>query len=37
VIVRRHLDASGVVFEISETVHPAERFTFSMELDRSKE
>jgi DNA-binding GntR family transcriptional regulator len=36
-IVRRYLDASDEAFEISVSVHPAERFTFSMELSRSRE
>ncbi|WP_404989961.1 MULTISPECIES: UTRA domain-containing protein [Caballeronia] len=34
-IVRRYLDASGATFEISVTVHPAERFSVSMRLKRS--
>jgi GntR family transcriptional regulator len=36
-IVRRYLDAAGEAFEISVTLHPAERFTFSMTLERSRE
>lgn len=36
-IVRRYFDAADEVFEITVTVHPAERFTFSMELQRSRE
>jgi DNA-binding GntR family transcriptional regulator len=36
-IIRRYFDASDEVFEISVTTHPAERFTFSMQLDRSRE
>lgn len=36
-ITRRYLDSSGEVFEISRSVHPANRFTFSTELSRSKE
>jgi DNA-binding GntR family transcriptional regulator len=36
-IVRRYLDAADEVFEISASLHPAERFTFSMELNRSRE
>jgi GntR family transcriptional regulator len=36
-IVRRYLDASDEAFEISVTVHPAERFTFSMQLRRAKD
>jgi DNA-binding GntR family transcriptional regulator len=35
-IVRRYFDAAGEVFEITVTIHPAERFVFSMELKRSK-
>ncbi|WP_241814102.1 UTRA domain-containing protein [Caballeronia zhejiangensis] len=34
-IVRRYLDAGGATFEISVTVHPAERFSVSMRLKRS--
>lgn len=33
-IVRRYFDASGHVFEVSVTVHPAERFSLSMRLQR---
>nr|WP_150696079.1 GntR family transcriptional regulator [Pandoraea terrae] len=36
-IVRRYLDAAGQVFEISVTVHPAQRFVVSMRLKRSQE
>jgi DNA-binding GntR family transcriptional regulator len=35
-VVRRYFDAADEVFEITVTIHPAERFTFSMELQRSK-
>jgi len=35
-IIRRYLDTADEVFEISVTIHPAERFTFSMELSRAK-
>jgi GntR family transcriptional regulator len=35
-IVRRYLDAAEDAFEISVSVHPAGRFTFSMQLNRSK-
>lgn len=35
-IVRRYLDSSGVAFEVSVSIHPAERFVFSMEMDRCK-
>jgi len=34
-IVRRYLDAAGQAFEVSVTVHPAERFSVSMRLQRS--
>ncbi len=33
-IVRRYFDADGEVFEVSVTVHPAERFSVSMRLTR---
>ena len=36
-IVRRYLDASDEAFEITVTTHPADRFTFSMQMDRSRE
>ena len=36
-IMRRYIDAAGEVFEISRSIHPASRFTFSMELSRSKD
>jgi GntR family transcriptional regulator len=36
-IVRRYLDHTGEVFEISVTVHPADRFTFSTRLRRERE
>lgn len=34
-IVRRYLDAAGGAFEVSISVHPAERFSVSMRLRRS--
>ena len=34
-IVRRYFDASGNVFEVSVTVHPADRFSLSMRLQCS--
>lgn len=34
-IVRRYLDAARRSFEVTVTVHPADRFTFSMQLNRS--
>ncbi|MDD2545346.1 MAG: GntR family transcriptional regulator [Burkholderiaceae bacterium] len=36
-ITRRYYDAADKVFEISRSIHPANRFTFSMEMNRSKE
>jgi GntR family transcriptional regulator len=36
-ILRRYLDQAGEAFEISVTVHPADRFTFSMRLQRNQE
>lgn len=36
-ITRRYLDSADEVFEISRSIHPANRFTFSMEMSRSKE
>lgn len=35
-ITRRYYDAAGALLEISRTVHPANRFTFAMEMSRSK-
>jgi len=34
-LVRRYLDASSDAFEISVTTHPADRFTFSMQMERT--
>jgi DNA-binding GntR family transcriptional regulator len=34
-IIRWYLDAAGQVFEISVSIHPAERFAVSMHLKRS--
>ncbi|WP_431823384.1 GntR family transcriptional regulator [Burkholderia sp. F1] len=34
-IVRRYLDSTGTAFEVSVSVHPAERFSVSMRLKRS--
>ncbi|MGO9289100.1 MAG: GntR family transcriptional regulator [Polyangia bacterium] len=34
-IVRRYLDAAGKMFEVSVSVHPADRFFVSMRLQRS--
>ena len=36
-ITRRYLDSKGVAFEISVSVHPAGRFTFSSEMKRSRD
>ncbi len=35
-VIRRYLDASEDVFEISVSTHPADRFTFAMEMSRSR-
>ncbi|WP_026437320.1 GntR family transcriptional regulator [Acidovorax sp. JHL-9] len=36
-ITRRYFDTGGELLEISRSVHPASRFTFSMEMNRSRE
>jgi GntR family transcriptional regulator len=36
-ITRRYLDSTGQAFEFSVSVHPADRFTFSMQMERSKD
>jgi DNA-binding GntR family transcriptional regulator len=36
-IVRHYLDAQDDVFEISVTIHPADRFTFSMKMNRARD
>lgn len=36
-IVRRYLDSADVAFEITVSIHPADRFTFSMEMNRARE
>lgn len=36
-ITRRYFDSSDDVFEISVSLHPADRFTFSMDMNRSKD
>ena len=36
-ITRRYFDAAGDVFEISRSIHPANRFTFCMEMNRAKD
>ncbi|WP_066457169.1 GntR family transcriptional regulator [Castellaniella caeni] len=35
-IVRHYLDAAGQVFEVSVTIHPAERFSVSLQLKRAE-
>ncbi len=35
-VVRHYVDQGGQVFEISVTIHPAERFRFSMRLKRER-
>lgn len=35
-VIRRYLDASDEIFEISVSMHPADRFTFAMELSRAR-
>lgn len=34
-VTRRYFDAAGELLEISTSIHPAHRFTFSMEMSRS--
>jgi GntR family transcriptional regulator len=36
-IVRHYADAAGEIFEITVTMHPADRFTFSLRLRRERE
>ena len=36
-IVRRYLDSADEAFEVSVSIHPADRFTFSMQMNRSKD
>jgi len=35
-IIRRYIDAAGSVFEISRSIHPGNRFTFCLEMNRSR-
>lgn len=35
-VVRRYLDSADEVFEISVSIHPADRFIFAMEMTRSR-
>lgn len=34
-ILRQYVDAAGQVFEVSRSVHPADRFAVTMRLQRS--
>jgi len=36
-IVRHYVDPAGQAFEISVTIHPANRFTFSIRLTRDRD
>jgi GntR family transcriptional regulator len=36
-IIRRYVDPAGETFEISVTIHPAERFAFMIRLQRERE
>jgi GntR family transcriptional regulator len=36
-ITRRYIDAAGEVFEISRSIHPGNRFTFCLEMNRARE
>jgi len=36
-LVRRYLDAAGTLIEVSDTIHPADRFTASSRLTRRRE
>lgn len=36
-VTRRYLDSTGDAFEVSVSVHPADRFTFSMQMERSRD
>lgn len=35
-LVRRYLDAADAAFEVTVSIHPADRFTFTMELNRAR-
>ena len=35
-VIRRYLDSADEVFEISVSIQPADRFTFAMEMTRSR-
>ncbi|MDD0811334.1 GntR family transcriptional regulator [Curvibacter sp. RS43] len=36
-IVRRYFDGADAMLEISRSIHPAQRFTFSMEMQRNRD
>ncbi len=36
-VIRHYLDPAGEVFEITRTIHPADRFTFSLRLKRERD
>lgn len=36
-IIRRYRDSADVPFEISVSIHPADRFTFSMQMNRARD
>lgn len=36
-VMRRYLDSANEIYEISVTIHPADRFTFSLRLRRQLE
>ena len=36
-VVRRYIDTANEAYEISVTIHPADRFTFSLRLRRERE
>jgi GntR family transcriptional regulator len=35
-VIRRYLDSADEMFEVSVSIHPADRFTFAMEMTRSR-
>lgn len=36
-ITRRYIDTGGAVFEISRSIHPGNRFTFCLEMNRARD
>ena len=36
-VLRHYIDSANETFEISVTIHPADRFTFSLRLRRQRE